>query len=133
MVVQLAIDRLVRLKMIRRDSINIATTDAKLRTSNQSRTGDALRKHQRQVLLKSIESLESDPIDKRNHTSMTMAINVKKIPEAKIRIQSFLREITAYLEDGERDEVYEMTINLFPVTHRVPTAATTSTQEDHSQ
>ena len=62
-----------------------------------------------------MESLDEDPIEERNHTAMTFAINTRKIPEAKKCIEKFIAQMTELLEDGDRDRVYEMTVNLFPL------------------
>jgi hypothetical protein len=46
---------------------------------------------------------------------MTLAIDAEKLPEAKIRIQKFMSELTQFLETGSQTRVYEMVVNLFPL------------------
>ncbi len=46
---------------------------------------------------------------------MTLATSAAKIPEAKEKFRTFMRELTAWLEDGEAEQVYELSIQLFPL------------------
>lgn len=77
----------------------------------------ARRQYQKVLLEKSIEALENIPFDLRDHSSMTIAIDKKRLPELK----DFLKEIGSLIvknfqEDGEFDEVYQFTMSLFPAT-----------------
>ncbi len=86
-----------------------------MRTGDRELTTGAHRRHQKQILEKSIASLENTPIAKRNHTSMTMAIDPALLPEAKRRMEKFTQELCDFLESGKRKQVYEMAVNLFPM------------------
>lgn len=112
-----AIERLKRLGVIEED------LDGRLKNKNGFHssiepgvTDVARRTHQRQVLEKSIEALANVPLDERNHTSMTVAANSKRLPEVITRIAKFRRELTRFLEkDQVRDRVYQIQIGFFPV------------------
>lgn len=52
--------------------------------------------------------------DRRMMTSATVAIDPKKIPEAKKRVQAFLFELIELMTDGTPQEVYLVNFNLFP-------------------
>jgi hypothetical protein len=73
----------------------------------------AHKRRQKEILNKSIESLESDPISERNHSGMTVAIDPALIPEAKKRISNFLQELSDFLESGNSTRVYEIHLSLF--------------------
>ncbi len=81
-------------------------------------TSAAQRKLQRQVLEQSLRALEEVPIQRRDHSSMTMAIDSSKLPEARERIKKFRREMCEFLKDGrpKRDQVAHLAISLFPLT-----------------
>jgi uncharacterized protein (TIGR02147 family) len=111
----MAIQRLCSLELMEWKNGKLIKTNGALTTADKSVTTSALKKRQKQILQKSIESLEKDSIEIRNHSAMTMAICSHKIPEAKKRIEAFLLEMSSFLEDGEQDRMYEMTINLFPL------------------
>lgn len=71
-------------------------------------------------LLKAIEVLEKTTPDTRSFTSVTMPINTAKIDEARKLIQKFRRNLCTLMETGPRDEVYNLNIQLYPVTDISP-------------
>jgi DNA-binding MarR family transcriptional regulator len=75
----------------------------------------ALRGALRQYIVKAIDSLEKDPVDVRDMSGTTMAISAKKLPEARKLIQDFRRRLCAFLEDGHKDAVYRLNVQLFPL------------------
>ena len=84
---------------------------------SENLTSIGSRKLQKQILEQSIEALMNVSIEQRNHTSMTMAIDPKLIPEAISRIKKFRRELTEFLEaSGDAKEVYQLSLSLFPIT-----------------
>lgn len=112
---KLALDRLLSLDLIEVIDGKLHKTEVQLTTADKALTAPALRRRQKQILEKSIHSLENDPIEDRNHTAMTMAIDPRKIPHAKAMIQNFTNDLMKYLESGERTRVYELSIGLFPL------------------
>lgn len=75
----------------------------------------ALKKFHKQHLQKSLRAIDEVSLDLRDVTSMTMAIDVTKIPAAKEMIKHFRRELCRFLEDGKKTEVYNMNIQLVPL------------------
>ncbi len=81
-------------------------------------TSAAHKKLQKQVLELSIKALESLPTDIRNHTTMTVSVNPKKLPIAIKKIKEFRRGLSEFFEsDKEVSEVYQLAISLFPVSN----------------
>jgi len=78
------------------------------------------RSHQ-QTLALAAEKL-SVPLELRDYTSMTMAINPKNLPKAKKAIEDFRNNIVKLLDKGEASEVYTFACQLFPLT-QVPEPA----------
>jgi len=73
---------------------------------------------QRQILEKAIQALDEVPLEKRDQTSMTMAINPALMPQAREVIRRFRRDISEFLEkSSEGTEVYNLSISLYPVSH----------------
>lgn len=60
--------------------------------------------------------LESVPVELRDFSSITIAINTKKLPEAKVIVREFQEKMYALLSSGPRDEVYQFSCQLFPLT-----------------
>jgi len=79
-------------------------------------TSAASKKLQKQILEMSINALENLPADIRNHTSMTMAINIRDLPEAINKIKEFRRELCAFLErNDDATHIYQLGLSLFPI------------------
>jgi uncharacterized protein (TIGR02147 family) len=76
----------------------------------------ALKESHRQTLEQSIESLFRDAVDIREITSTTMAIDRSRIREGKELIMEFRKRFQALMEDGQKNEVYNLNIQFVPVT-----------------
>lgn len=83
----------------------------------------AARKLQTQVLEKSLIALNELPITERDHSTICMAIDSRKLPEAKARIRKFRRELCDFLKGEDPavlDRVYHLAVSLYPVTSLTP-------------
>ncbi len=115
-----AIERLNRLGLICKNENGkwIDLTAGFISTISEDLTSTARRHQQKELLKKSIEALESIPVDKRSHTSSTLAINSKDVPKAKKLLDKFRRELSELLaETQEADQIYTLLLNFFPNTH----------------
>jgi uncharacterized protein (TIGR02147 family) len=75
----------------------------------------SLKRHHEQSFELAKESLFRDDVSIRDFTSITMAIDPKKISMAKERIRQFQDELSDLLESGHRAEVYRLSMQLFPL------------------
>lgn len=81
------------------------------------RIAQARRQLQKQILEKALAALENVPIEKRDQSSMTLAMDSRKLPEARRRILKFRRSLTRFLESGGTpDQVFNLSISLYPLT-----------------
>lgn len=111
-----AIARLMRLGFLSDDKGTLKDVSGEITTTGNEFTSIALRNLQKQILRKAIHSLDEVPLEERDQTSMTMAVDSRRMPEAKRRIKEFRRELSAYLESGDqKDRVYNLAISLYPV------------------
>ena len=115
-----AIERLKARGLLTAQNGTLVKTDPMVATAKKNQTSAAHRARQKQCLEFSIQSLENVPLEQRNHTAMTMAIDPEKLPEAKKMIQEFSRSLCSFLETGKRKRVYELSVSLFPL-DREPT------------
>ncbi|WP_413288148.1 TIGR02147 family protein [Bdellovibrio sp. HCB337] len=77
----------------------------------------AHRRLQQQFLEKASESLVQVPIQERDHSTMTMAVDRSRLPAAREKIKRFRRSLAKFLTEGDvRDEVLNLNIALFPIT-----------------
>lgn len=72
---------------------------------------------QRKFVEMSLEALSEIPFELREHGSLTIAINKQQIPEIKEKMNQFRMELGRSLQkQNSLDEVYQVTMSLFPLT-----------------
>lgn len=115
--VSAALERLERVGLIQMNDDGEVVSVPKSHTHiKDGFTDAAVRNFQKTMLEKASVALEEVAIQNRDHTGMTMAINTKRLPEARHLIKKFRRELSAFLEqDPEKDEVYQLSVALFPL------------------
>lgn len=116
---KLSIQRLMKFELIER------TDDGRYRQSSgpivvENTTSTVwTRKFQQQLISKAVESLQNDPIELRDFSSTTFAMDSQHIPYAVKRIREFRRGLTRELEAfGSPQEVYNLTVQIFPTSKR---------------
>jgi transcriptional regulator with XRE-family HTH domain len=115
---RLAISRLKRLNLISNIDGKWRQSSRPLKVENTKST-TATRKYHRQILQKAEESLENDPFETRDFSSMTFAVDPRLIPFARKRIQEFRRQLVKELEQmGTPQEVYQLAVQIYPVTRK---------------
>lgn len=112
---KLAVDRLIRLEILDRDENGKLYRTATHLSTTTDIASAGIRHFQKQILEKSIASLESDNISERDITSITIAINEDRIPEAKTEIKKFRMKMSEFLATGEKTRVYNLGIHLIPL------------------
>lgn len=108
-----AVGRLEALGAVKKTNHTIQSTRKQL--AIKTKASAALRRANREYIEKAIYSIEKHDPEDRDITGITMAIEKKKIPEARKRIQEFRRSLCKYLESGKKDEVYRLNVQLFPI------------------
>lgn len=112
---KLAVDRLIRLEILDRDESGKLYRTATHLSTTTDIASSGIRHFQKQILEKSIASLEGDDILERDITSITIAINEERIPEAKAEIKKFRLKMSEFLSTGEKNRVYNLGIHLIPL------------------
>lgn len=115
--VVLALGRMQRLELIKFVDGKIIPTHKKLTTTHDI-PSQVLRESHLEVLRHAAESLEKCALEDRNVTSITFAVNKEKLSEAKELIKEFRRKIATLLSQGETSEVYNLNVQLVPLTYR---------------
>lgn len=120
--VQEAIDRMINVGLLKRNGKqdeleNTSDSSSSILATTSSK---AHRNQQKQILEMAISALEEIPLSKRSQSSMTMAINRKKLPQALHMIKEFRRKLARFLsEDQQLDDVYHLSISLYPITNTI--------------
>jgi uncharacterized protein (TIGR02147 family) len=112
-----AIGRLKRLGMLVEKNGRLVKAEKFYSNYSEGVTSAALKEYQRQVIKKALVAVDECPQDLKDITSITIAADSRKLEGAKERIKKFRRELCKYLEDGEGDSVYHLTLQLYPVTN----------------
>ena len=110
---RLAWRRLQELGLVRKEGRAWRRVYARLKTKSDV-PSPALRRAHAQFLQKAIHSLDNIPVEERDISSVTMAVDASKLPIAKKIIRNFKRDIGELLEEGERNSVYHLCVTLFP-------------------
>lgn len=79
-------------------------------------TAPAMRKLQKDILLKAIDALENTPFDERVQLSLTLPTSKTAAKAAKDQIIAFLEELDATLrKNNPPEEIYNVSFSLYPV------------------
>jgi len=117
---QLALETLERLELLKRSDKGIFELQHAHTTNilDSDFTSSALRKYQRSIMERSLIALDTVERTRRDHTSTTMAVNVRDIPKVKELIQKFRHEMNQFLqrEEVEPNDVYQLQVSFFPLT-----------------
>jgi hypothetical protein len=113
-----AVDRLERMGILDTSSRRWRQVGAPILLENQVPAA-AARTHQKQVLEKALESLENDPFESREISSMTFAVDPAQMPLAADEIRKFRVYLMNLLgKKGNPREVYHLAVQFYPVTRR---------------
>jgi uncharacterized protein (TIGR02147 family) len=76
----------------------------------------ALRKAHKVSIQRALNCIDDIPSELRDISSITLAIDASKISVAREMIQKFRRELASVLEVGNKTEVYDLNVQLIPIT-----------------
>ena len=113
--VQGALERLERLGMIEKKGKKIQRTKGPITTTFDV-PSQALRQSHKQNITQALEALDNVSVELRDITSITMPLNPECLPEVKALIKDFRRNLSKIAEEGNCSEVYNLNVQLFPVT-----------------
>jgi uncharacterized protein (TIGR02147 family) len=116
--VSLAIDRLKRLELIEEVDGRLMKTEVFITNFKDGVTSTALKNLQRSIISMALDAIDNTPQDEKDITSMTFAIDVEKLPEAKEKIKVFRREMSLLLETGKQTRVYHLGVQLYPISKK---------------
>ena len=110
-----ALVKLEKLGMAIRDKAGILRASGKSFQAPDHISSVIMRRTHYQALELARASLDHVPLELRDFSAMTMAIDPAKLPHAKKRIKFFRRRLCSQLESGKKKEVYRLCIQLFPL------------------
>lgn len=110
-----ALDRLLQLELLEYRQGKLRATGGNTTVQNEF-TVLAFKKMQDDLLKKAIHSLWDEDWEKRDHTSISMAIDPADIPEVKRRLKKMRRELCDFLERPKKkkpSQVYNLSLSFF--------------------
>lgn len=85
--------------------------------ANTTKTSMARKQLQKKFAEMSLQSIDEIPFQNRDHGSLTVAIDKKRLPELKEKLNQFRLELGEFLQrDPNLNEVYQITMTVFPLT-----------------
>lgn len=116
MEVKIALERLERLELIASHDGKLVATES-FTASPDGVPSESIRKFHHQILEKAAIAIQIQPVEKRDFSSLTLAIDPTKLPEAKQRIKEFRRDFYRYMS-GFKDKrsVYCLGVQFFDLT-----------------
>ncbi len=116
--IRLAFERMQRLKLVELVNGDYKKTHLDgVSCVHHTFTNTAKKKYQKQVFTKALEAISETDINQRSHSGMTMAIDSRKLDLARKEILEFRRRLNDLLSTEQCDEVYHLSIGLFPLTN----------------
>ena len=110
-----AIDRLLRLGLLEMNGGKLMKTHESVSNHVGLKSTSAHKTLQKQVLSKALSAIDETGAEDKDITSITMAIDPKNIELAREAIKNFRRELCATLENGNQTRVYNLAIQLYPI------------------
>lgn len=114
-----ALERLQRLNFIRINKKGFKLLSPNNTWSNPQKTSAARKKYQRHLIEKSLSAIDHIPYELRENASLTVAIDVNRIPDFKTKLKQMRQELASYFQDHNEknlNEVYQLTMAFFPLT-----------------
>jgi uncharacterized protein (TIGR02147 family) len=111
---QEVLGRLQKLGFISREDGEYKNTHRSLSTLTDI-PSSALRKANTECIQHGLEKMNTIDVHLRDITSITLPVNIKKIKEAKMLIRKFKAQMSRLLAKDETTEIYNLNIQLVPV------------------
>ncbi|MBI2082313.1 MAG: TIGR02147 family protein [Deltaproteobacteria bacterium] len=111
---KVALELLLELGFLKRNSSGHLIQATRNMTTDREVVSLAIANFHREMIQKAAESIEKTPPEKRDISSLTLALSKEKFEEAKRRIQDFRRELNILLSDDQKvDSVYQLNFQIF--------------------
>ena len=113
------LERLQRLGLLRYENDRFVQGAAFFSTGDVP--SESIRDFHKQMLLKAADALDTQSLDERTVSGVTVAIDVAKFPIAKEMIAKFRRDLVALMNSGAKQEVYHFAVQFFRLSASSPT------------
>lgn len=116
---KLGIERLISLGLLEKSEDGQLHAKPEAFSAFSDKTpSQAIRRFHRQMLSMAIESILSDSIEDREHVSTILAIPKSRMHEFRDEMNKFITQFWNRIEQDPKDELYALSLQLFPVRDR---------------
>jgi len=113
-----AIERLFKLKLIKYNKQEKIVKSSPVINADTKIPDSYFKEHHSQMMRKSHHALYHQPIEEREISGITVAINKKSIPEIKDLVNDFKRKLSLHINQANlKDAVYQFNIQFFNLTN----------------
>lgn len=117
---EVVLDNLIRYGLLERiESGAMKKAHPRVRTTEDVASA-ALHASHLETLSLGQRKLREVPVDLRDFSSLTVAVDPELMPQAKAIIREFRQKMDTLLKTGNKSEVYQLAIQFFPLTHVKP-------------
>jgi uncharacterized protein (TIGR02147 family) len=113
-----AIERLLRLGLLKENSGKLTKSHEQVTNHTGLNTSVARKNLQKQVITKALKAVDDVEQEEKDITSMTMSIDPRNLDRARELTKQYRRDMCALLEEGEQSQVYNLAIQLYPVSKK---------------
>lgn len=112
-----AIDSLLKVKLLENNNGQLSPSNSFTAIVDYPYTSQAMRERQKQLLKLSSEKIDSLNTAVRDHSAITICVDLSLLPEIKDKIKAFRRSLGNFIAKNSKESnaIYEMQISLFPV------------------
>ena len=111
------LENLVHFGLLKRtETGTLEKAQARVRTSEDV-SSQALKASHRETLDISRKKLDELSVELRDFSSMMVAVDPERLPQAKVIIREFRQKMDELLKSGQRSEVYQLAIQFYPLTN----------------
>lgn len=111
-----AFNDLVKMQYLAIEQGQFVQSAPRMKTSDDTPVSTIRNYHKKNLQL-AAEKIDQVDVDLREYTSITLAINPKRMGAAKKMIRQFKEDFTQEMTCGKKTEVYTFSLQLFPLTH----------------
>lgn len=99
------------------ETLKLKIAEGRINTSNDV-ASEAIKRYHEQMLEHARESVRSADVDERELTASCLVMRVSNLSQAKVMIREFRSKFARTFEEDGGDAVYQIQIQLFPITKR---------------
>jgi hypothetical protein len=121
-----AIETLLEMKLLSKNREGVLQASGRGIMTPSEVSSESIRLNHLQSFDLAKRSVQEDDIESRSCLSVTMAIDPRRLSEAKKRLDKFTDKLAHYLEGGNKTQVYRLSVGLFPLSDRAPTESSRS-------